>query len=146
MKIFKPLTDARELIQGAIDNTKEGFEKLMGKGMKGSLKDWFDFSAAGITQKVDFDLGIGILHLTMDGDREAVDTAILFRNELAARIKEIEEMGAITRKFRAEDIAEVKLAAKEMEKLLEEKGITVERKTPEKHTHHKSAKQVADGR
>lgn len=54
------------------------------------------------------------LHLTMDGDRGSVDTAIKFRSELAGRLKELEEMAGLVKGFKAEDLEEVKRAAKEV--------------------------------
>jgi hypothetical protein len=112
--LLKPITDVGEFIKRSLDSTKEGIDNLVGKGFKGGIKDIFDFSAEGLIQKADFDLGIGILHLTMDGDRASVDTAIKFRNELAERLVELDEMAAMVKSFKAEDLHEVKRAAKEM--------------------------------
>jgi len=47
-------------------------------------------------------------------DRASVDNAIKFRNELAGRLKELDEMAALVKSFKAEDLDEVKRAAKEM--------------------------------
>jgi hypothetical protein len=112
--LFKPIKDISDFIQQGLDSTKEGIDNLLGKGFKGGIKDVFDFSAEGLTQKADFDLGIGILYLTMDGDRESVDTAIKFRNELAVRLIELDEMAVLVKGFKAEDLNEVKKAAKDM--------------------------------
>ena len=114
MKLFKPITDVTEFIQRSLDSTKESIDNLLGKGFKGGIKDVFDFSAKGLIQKADFELGIGILHLTMDGDRESVETAIKFRNELAGRLEDLDEMAALVKAFKAEDLGEIKRAAKEM--------------------------------
>lgn len=103
-----------EFIQRSLDSTKESIDNLLGKGFKGGIKDFFDFSAKGLIQKADFDLGIGILHLTMDGDRESVETAIKFRNELAVRLEDLDQMAAMVKSFKAEDLGEIKRAAKEM--------------------------------
>jgi len=114
VNIFKPIKDIGDFIQQSLDSTKEGIDNLLGKGFKGGIKDVFDFSAGGLIQKADFDLGIGILHLTMVEDRASVDNAIKFRNELAGRLKELDEMAALVKSFKAEDLDEVKRAAKEM--------------------------------
>lgn len=114
MKIFKPITGVTEIVQRGVDQTRAAVDQLLGKGFKGSLKDVFDFSARGLIQKADFELGIGILHLTMDGDREAVDNAVRFREEYAGRLQELEEMSALVKRFTAEDLGEVKKAARDM--------------------------------
>jgi len=112
--LFKPIKDISDFIQQGLDSTKEGIDNLLGKGFKGGIKDVFDFSAEGLIQKADFDIGIGILHLTMDGDQESVETAVKFRNELAVRLKDLDEMARLVKGFKAEDLWEVKKAAKEM--------------------------------
>jgi hypothetical protein len=43
-----------------------------------------------------------------------VDTAIKFRNELAVRLIELDEMAVLVKGFKAEDLNEVKKAAKDM--------------------------------
>ncbi|MHB8895849.1 MAG: hypothetical protein ACYC99_11840 [Candidatus Geothermincolia bacterium] len=118
MKIFKPIKDVSDLIQRSLDSTRENIDKFFGKGFKGGLKDIFDFSADGLIQKADFDLGIGILHLMMDKDQKSVDTAIAFRNDFALRVSAIDQMASLIKQFKAEDLTEVKKAAKEMEAFL----------------------------
>ena len=114
MKLFKPIKDVSDFIQQSVDTTRDTIDNLLSKGFKGGIKDFFDFSAKGLIQKADFDLGIGILHLTMDGDRESVETAIKFRNELAVRLEDLDQMAAMVKSFKAEDLGEIKRAAKEM--------------------------------
>jgi hypothetical protein len=116
--LFKPIKDVGEFIQQGLDSTKEGIDNLLGRGFKGGLKDVFDFSASGLIQKADFDLGIGILHLMMSGEQASVDNAIKFRNELAVRLEELDKMAAMVKSFKAEDLEEVKKAAKDMEAFL----------------------------
>ena len=118
MKLFKPVKDVTDFIQASLDTTRETIDNLLGKGFKGGIKDVFDFSAEGLIQKADFDIGIGILHLTMDGDQASVDTAVAFRNELAVRLKDLDEMAALVKGFKAEDLNEVKRAAREMSAFL----------------------------
>jgi hypothetical protein len=50
----------------------------------------------------------------MDGDQESIDTAVKFRNELAVRLKELDEMAGLVKGFKAQDLVDVKRAAKEM--------------------------------
>jgi len=118
MKLFKPIKDVSDFIQQSVDTTRDTIDNLLSKGFKGGIKDVFDFSAEGLIQKVDFDIGIGILHLTMDGDQASVDTAVLFRNELAIRLKDLDEMAALVKGFKAKDLNEVKRAAREMSAFL----------------------------
>jgi len=122
MKLFKPVKDISNLVQKGLDYTKESIDSLLGTGFKGGIKDLFDFSAEGLIQKADFDLGIGILHLTMDKDRSAVETAIKFRNEFAARLGVLDEMAALVKRFKSVELAEVKRAAKDMEAFLDRVG------------------------
>lgn len=119
MKLFKPITDINNLIQKSIESTRESIDNFLGKGFKGGIKAIFDFSAEGLIEKADFELGVGILHLTMDGDREAVDTAVRFRQELAARLHELDEMACLVKQFKAEDIKSVKQAARDMQAFLD---------------------------
>ncbi len=118
MKIFKPLKEVGDLVQKSLDSTRESIDKFLGKGFKGGLKNLFDFSAQGFIQTMDFELGIGILHLMMDGDQGSVETAIRFRNEAAALLEKLEEMATMVKRFKSEDLAEVKQAARDMEAYL----------------------------
>lgn len=130
MKLFQPIRDINDLVKKGVDSTRETIDNLLGKGFKGGIKDVFDFSAEGLIQKADFDLGIGILHLTMDGDQESVQTAIKFRNDLAARLVELDEMAGMVKTFKAEDLSEVKRGARQMAAFLDRGAAKVEKPPP----------------
>jgi hypothetical protein len=125
MALFKPLSD----LGGSIGSTIQGITGLLnkaqgeglGQGLKGVLQDALDLNIDGLMDTIDSGMGTGIMHLTIDGDKEGVETALRFRNYAVMRLVELRDMRDIINKFTSHDSDESTGAVGEMSEFLEGK-------------------------
>lgn len=96
LKIFKPITDLTGQISGILQGARGFMEKTGGQGFRGVVRDAFDFNAAGFAEEADRRIGRIVLHLTMAGDTEGVETALHFRNYAVSRIEELQKLNELS--------------------------------------------------
>jgi hypothetical protein len=125
MNPFKPFTDMASGVTGLIQSAHAFMEKAggegFGKGFKGVIQDVFDLNAVGLREQVDASLGTGVMHLTIAGNTENLETVARFRNHAFSLLDDLIEMRDITNAFVSKDITEANRAVDQMSDFLDER-------------------------
>jgi hypothetical protein len=126
MALFKPLSDLGGSLASTISSVKGLLDRAqgegLGQGLKGVLQQALDLNVDGLIDTIDSSMGTGIMHLTIEGDKDGVDTALRFRNYAVSRLVELKEMRDLVNKFISHDPDEAALAVQEMNDFLDNKS------------------------
>lgn len=125
MNPFKSLTRMASSVSGLLKSAqgllvKAGSEGF-GGGFKGVVQDLLDLNLEGVRESVDTRMGVGVMHLTLAGETDRVETAGRFRNYTIMRLEEMMEMRDIANLFISQDISEVARAVDGMAGFLEKR-------------------------
>jgi hypothetical protein len=119
LKIFKPITDLTGQISGILQGARGFMEKAGGQGFRGVVREAFDFNADGFMEEADRRTGRLVLHLTIAGDQDGVETILRFRNYAMKTIEELQRLNQITSNFESEDPEELEQLVRRIEGFLE---------------------------
>jgi hypothetical protein len=119
LKVFKPITDLTGQISGILQGARGFMEKAGGQGLRGVVREAFDFNADGFMEEADRRTGRLVLHLTIAGDQDGVETILRFRNYAMKTIEELQRLNQITSNFESEDPEELGQLVNRIESFLE---------------------------
>lgn len=119
LKVFKPITDLTGQISGMLQGARGFMDKAGGQGFRGVVREAFDFNATGYAEEADRRIGRILLHLTMAGDSEGVETVLRFRNYAVSRIEEFQKLNELSAGSDSSDPDEIRLLVDRMAEFLE---------------------------
>jgi hypothetical protein len=119
LKIFKPITDITKSFGGILEGARGFLETAGAGGLKGVVREAFDFNAEGLKSEADRRMGRIIMHLTMAGDTESVEIALRFRNYAAVTIDDLNRLNEISAGADTDDLEKIRLMINRMAEYLD---------------------------
>lgn len=132
MKLFKPITDMWNQVQSLTENAGLLLEAASGGGIDGLMRQFMGMTPDGLINKVNADMGSGVMRLVSEGEQDSLKTAIEWRDYVVSRLEELRDAAIILNKFNSEDIDKAKEAVGEMSEYLKDRGPEIARRRKER--------------